>query len=282
MKSINITLLLFLAAGVISAQPKALFTPEDKQVFNRYLSYIEPSKELPVDTLLEKTALFFLGRPYVAHTLEVTEEETLVVNLREFDCTTFVETVIALTNTARHATPTFDLYLIELQKIRYRSGEIEGYASRLHYTSDWVWENERRGMVKNISAAWGGVKEVKQIHFMSSHRDAYKQLRNSDEALNEIISMENEINHRDGFYYLPKAVIALKGSAVPHMAMIAFTTGITGLDVTHMGFSFRQNGRLTFIHASSAKNRVVIDDKTVSDYCAGQETCSGILVAEIM
>jgi hypothetical protein len=66
------------------------------------------------------------------------------------------------------------------------------------------------------------------------------------------------------------------------MAMIGFTTSIKGLDVTHMGFSFKQGGSLTFIHASSAKNKVVIDQKTVSDYCALQNTCSGILVAGIM
>ncbi|NLY23558.1 MAG: DUF1460 domain-containing protein [Bacteroidales bacterium] len=282
MKSIYITILMFLAAGVLSAQPKALFTPGDQALFNDYLSYIEPYKEHPVERLLEKTATFFLGKPYEAHTLEVTEEERVVVNLRAFDCTTFVETVIALTNTTRQEKPSFSLFMNELQKIRYRSGVIEGYASRLHYTSDWVYENERKGLVKNISRAMGGVKEVKQLHFISSHRDAYKQLRSDDQVLNEIITMENEINRREGFYYLPKAAIAVKADRIPHMAMIAFTTSIKGLDVTHMGFAFRQDDRLTFIHASSAKNRVVIDEKSPGDYCAGQKSCSGVLVAEII
>src|SRR5690554_3235472 len=281
MKSIYITILLFLAAGVISAQPKALFTPGDQTLFNDYLSYIEPYKKLPVDSLLEKTATFFLGKPYVAHTLEVTDEETLVVNLRAFDCTTFVETVVALTNTARHEKPAFGLFLDELQKIRYREGHVQGYASRLHYTSDWTFENERKGLVENISRLLGGVKEKKRIHFMSSHRDAYKQLKSDDQTLKEIISIENEINRRDGFYYLPKAAIAFNTDRIPHMAMIAFTTSIKGLDVIHMGFSFRRDGRLSFIHASSAKNRVVIDEQSLNDYCAGQKSCSGIIVAVI-
>ncbi len=281
MKSIYMTILLFLAAGLISAQSKALFTPGDQALFNDYLSYIEPYKELPGDMLLEKTATFFLGEPYVAHTLEVTDEETLVVNLRAFDCTTFVETVIALTNTARQEKPAFGLFLDELQKIRYREGQVQGYASRLHYTSDWVFENERKDLVENISRVLGGVKEEKQIHFMTSHRDAYEQLKSDDQTLKEIISMENEINRRDGFYYLPKAAIAFNTTRIPHMAMIGFTTTIKGLDVTHMGFSFRQDGRLTFIHASSAKNKVVIDEQSLSDYCAGQKTCSGIIVVAI-
>ena len=38
----------------------------------------------------------FLDKPYVAHTLEVNDREQLVVNTRQLDCTTLVETVTAL------------------------------------------------------------------------------------------------------------------------------------------------------------------------------------------
>lgn len=274
-------LCMFLAAGLLSAQPKTFLTPEDQLIFDQYLSYIGPYRHHSTDTLLEKTATFFLGKPYVANTLEITDEEMLVVNLRAFDCTTFVETVIALTRTARQEKPSFDTFLAELQMIRYRNGAINGYASRLHYTSDWVYDNEQKGRVKNISAALGGTIEEESIHFMSTHRDAYTHLKTDDAALQEIVSMEKEINQRGGFAYLPKAKIASVAGRIPHMAMIGFTTGINGLDTSHMGFTWRKADRLTFIHASSAKNRVVIDEKTVSNYCGGQQSCTGILVAEI-
>ena len=39
---------------------------------------------------------FFLGTPYVTGTLETEGAEHLVVNLREYDCVTFVENVVAL------------------------------------------------------------------------------------------------------------------------------------------------------------------------------------------
>ena len=42
-------------------------------------------------------ARLFIGRPYVAHTLEVADPERLVVNTRQLDCTTLVENVTALT-----------------------------------------------------------------------------------------------------------------------------------------------------------------------------------------
>ncbi len=273
---------MFLFAGTISAQPKAHFTPEDLQIFNQYLSYIKPFKNLSKTEVLEKTATFFLGKPYEAHTLETTAGETLVVNLRAFDCTTFVETVIALSRTASSVIPAFNTYLNELQHIRYRNGEINGYASRLHYTSDWIYENERNGKLKNISVALGGRMEEKTIGFMSAHRESYRQLKEDDATLQAIVVREKEINGRGGFAFLPKANIAITAPLIPHMAMIGFTTDIRGLDVSHTGFAFREGDRLTFIHASSARQKVVIDEKTLSDYCLGQKSCAGILVSQIM
>ena len=276
------TLFLFLAAGLLSAQPKACFTPEDRHIFHQYLTYISPYRNFSTDTLLEKTATFFLGKPYVANTLEITDEEMLVVNLREFDCTTFLETVIALTRTARSEKPSFDAFLAELQQIRYRRGVTDGYASRLHYTSDWVYENEQNGRIRNLSAVLGGINEEKTIHFMSTHRDAYKHLKTDDAVLQEIVTVEKEINGRGGFAYLPKAKIASIASRIPHMAVIGFTTDIEELDISHVGFAFKKGDKLTFMHASSAKKKVVIDEKKLSDYCAGQKSCTGVLVAEIM
>ena len=48
--------------------------------------------------------------PYVAHTLEVNPKEQLVVNLRELDCTTFVETVLALCLTTREGSVKYSDY----------------------------------------------------------------------------------------------------------------------------------------------------------------------------
>lgn len=269
-------------SSVVSADtpPKAVYSPEDRQIFDRYIVYIGPWRSVSTDSLLEKTALFFLDTPYVPHTLETTGEERLIVNLREFDCTTFVESVIALARTVRSDNPGFDTFLHELQYIRYRGGNLQGYASRLHYTSDWLYDNEKKGLLRNISGRLGGIREEKTIDFMTTHRDAYKQLKSDDGLLKEMELLENRINERGGFYYLPKGSITGKTAVIPHMAMVAFTTALKGLDVTHMGFAFQQGGRVTFIHASSTQKKVVIDQKSLNDYCAGQSSCTGIIVAE--
>ena len=53
-------------------------------------------QQAPADATTLWFARQFLGIPYVAHTLEVNDREQLVVNTRQLDCTTFVETVTAL------------------------------------------------------------------------------------------------------------------------------------------------------------------------------------------
>lgn len=235
-----------------------------------------------METLLEKTAIFFLESPYVAHTLEVTDEEQLVINLREFDCVTYIETVIALANTIRSGQENFEDFANHLCRLRYRGGNLDGYSSRLHYTSEWVYDNEQMGWLKNISGDLEGSMEKKQIDFMSNHRDAYRQLQTDDSMWQQIIRAEQEMNKRNGFYYIPKEKIHSVADRIPHMAMIGFTTRINGLDTTHTGFAFHEKGRLTFIHASSLQDKVVIDQQSLHDYCAGQSSCTGIIVAKIL
>lgn len=281
MKYISLFHLLFLSCSIALGQNETVYANEDKAIFQKYTEYIQDHREKPVETVLEKTAEFFLGTPYVAHTLEVSDKEQLVINLREFDCVTYIETVIALAQTAKSDNLSFESFANELQRIRYR-GNIDNYASRLHYTSDWVWQNEQNGILKNISKDLGGKKETKKIEFMSSHRGSYKHLKSDDEMLEQIKEMENNINNRKGFYYLPKNKISPKANLIPHMAMIGFTTSIDGLDTTHTGFTYKKNGKLTFIHASSAEKKVVIDKKTLSDYCAPQKSCTGVIIAKVL
>ena len=272
-------LLLMLPANTFSQA--TCFADKDEAVFNKYVEQIAPYKTAPLETILEKTALFFMGTPYVAHTLDRdVDNEKLVVNLSELDCFTFVENVLALSLAVRNDSLSESYFTKVLTSIRYRNGEIADYASRLHYTSDWMFENQQKGILENISKQLSGSKETKQIDFMTSHRATYKQLATDNVMLNKIIAMERANNERGGFYYLPKQLIAAKANEIPHMAIVGFVTAIDGLDTTHVGFAFRKNGKLTFIHASSAKMKVVVDNETLSDYCLSQKNCKGIIVAK--
>ncbi len=81
-----------------------------------------------------KLGTYFQGTPYVGHTLEAEGEEQLVINLREMDCTTLVENCLALAKTIQNGRPDFSRFASRLKNIRYHSGIINGYPSRLHYT----------------------------------------------------------------------------------------------------------------------------------------------------
>ena len=275
-----LTLLLLLSAK-LSSQETAVAN-NNEAIFNQYVEHIAPYRKAPLETILEQTARFFIGTPYVAHTLDEAEEEQLVVNLVGLDCVTYVENVLALSFAASSNNLSFDNYKEYLKKIRYRNGEVTDYASRIHYTSDWVFNNEQNGLLENISQQLSSAtKETKEINFMSTHRSAYKQLAQDDAMLCKIEQIEKDINSRGGFHYLPKHDIAVKAKDIPHMAMIGFATAIDGLDTTHVGFAYKKDGELTFIHASSGKMEVVIDAQTLSSYCESQKNCKGIIVAKI-
>ena len=283
MKNIFVILISFLITSVVYAQPNVIYTDEDLQIFNRYISYISSSTQLQeLDELLEKTAFFFLDKPYTPHTLEIENEESVVVNLREFDCTTYIETVVALTQTVRSQDHSFDNFIKNLKTLRYREGVLNGYSSRLHYFTDWLYDNEKSGVLENLTTLLGGIREDKQLNFMSTHRNAYSQLKFNDDNLSEILDIEKEIYERCGLSYIPKSKIVDIDYRIPHMSIIAFTTSINGLDVTHTGFAFEKDGELTFIHASSAKNKVIIDSLTVSEYCNLHNACTGIIVAKLL
>ena len=281
----KLTLLFLLASWFVAFSAFSQnvdYETQDKVVFEKYATFIQPFQSKSKELILQKTAEFFLEKPYVAGTLDKNDTEKLVINLREFDCVTFVETVIALANTTASGNLSFDNFASQLQQIRYRNGVIYGYDSRLHYTSDWAYNNVEKNILSAMSQQLGGVLQTKTIDFMTSHPSAYNALKTDDSMLKKIKNTENEINKRKGFYYLPKDKITAKATEIPHMAMIAFTTSIKGLDTTHTGFAYKKNGKLTFIHASSAKNKVVIDEKTLSDYCQAQKSCTGIMVMPVL
>lgn len=274
-----VTLLFILPKNLISQEIH--LSEANEELFDTYAAYIAPYKAEQMESILEKTAGFFLKTRYVAGTLDQNEDEKLVINLRGMDCVTYLENVLALSFAVHNHNLSKTAFVDNLRKMRYRNNEIVDYASRIHYTSDWIMENEKNNLITNISKELSDEKETKKIDFMSTHRGSYKQLADNDTLLNKIVKMEQSINSRGGFYYLPKQLIALNADKIPHMSIVAFVTNIHGLDTSHVGFAYHKDGKLTFIHASSAKQEVVIDDKTLSEYCLSQKNCKGIIVAKV-
>lgn len=252
------------------------YTDEDRAIFNRYVTEMGADKSLPTGELMVKTACFFLGTPYVAATLEK-EPETLVINLREMDCTTLVENTLALTRTIQSGAPTFENFCKNLQQLRYRNGEIHDYTSRLHYTTDWIYENQRKGIVQDVTSDAGGVILPIHLSFMSTHPESYKPLNENPELAAKIAAKEKEINTRT-YYYIPETEINRCATGMDNGDIVCFVTTIKGLDISHVGIIYRTGDKPTFIHASTTQKKVVVNEAPLQDYVESLKRNSGIMV----
>ena len=250
------------------------YLPEDTVIFHRFLQYSRQG-----DHSIVRTAQFFLNTPYVGGTLEGDSVERLRVNLRELDCVTFVENVTALYLTLQSDQHTFANFCRILQHIRYRDGVIDGYLSRLHYTSEWFDNNRKKGIVSQpaIPAYRSFTPEVS---FMSSHCDAYPALKSHPEWCRRMVDIEKEIR-RLKLWYIPKELVKDSETYLQTGDIIGITTFVKGLDVSHTGLVLVQNGRVYLLHASSDAKKVVVSDETLHDYLAGRKNHSGILLARI-
>ncbi|MEO1381698.1 MAG: N-acetylmuramoyl-L-alanine amidase-like domain-containing protein [Bacteroidota bacterium] len=222
----------------------------------------------------------FLGIPYVGKTLEVGENESLVINLHGLDCTTFLENVVVLTRLQQEQDLNVTAFQQALTELRYRSGTLEGYPSRLHYFSEWLIDNEKKGWIKNITLDIGGVPYKKKIDFMSTHRSSYARLEGNDANWQDIREVEVRLNQQS-FFYIPKDYIRNLENNIATGDLIAITTSIQGLDVVHTGFAYRKNGRVHLLHASTGSKQVEISTKPLYEYMAGIRHQSGIMVARL-
>lgn len=232
-----------------------------------------------------RTGETFLGRPYVPHTLEGNPTEQLVVNLQQFDCTTFIETTLALALTDQElaanynpaqAEPVFRKYLT---KIRYRNGQIDGYASRLHYLSDWLRDNERKGFLQDVTREIGGVQVQKDLNYMTAAVDKYPHL--SDPVVfKQMTQVQTDISQQP-FWFIRKNQFRAIETRLREGDIILLTAARPGLDTRHVGYATWRNGRVYLLHASSDHHKVVITPTPLADYLLANKRLSGVRVARI-
>ena len=225
-----------------------------------------------------KIGKLFLGTPYRGGLLE-TKAEHLVINLQEFDCVTFVETVVALAGCVNHQQKSYEVFKKRLRRIRYREGRLQGYPSRLHYFSDWIYDNQRKEILKDVTAEIGGRPWRKTLAFMTTHPDLYPPLRRRAN-LRGMRAIERRISRRSVFF-IPKKVLKRLEHRIREGDLIAITTNTGGLDVQHVGFAARVNNRIHLLNASSTEGKVVLSRQTLHRYLIQGKTRSGIMVARV-
>ena len=271
-------LLSLLTIGSFLLNSKPYLQESDEEIYNRK---IQNAKGVALDDFTLNIAKSFLNRPYKAHTLEGNQNEKLVVNLREFDCSTFVESCIAMGLTYRKDDISFEKFQKYLQRLRYyKNGKIKGFESRINYFSDWLYTHTEDGLLIDITPTMGGIPWKKNVNFMSTHWNKYPFPKDM-ELLGKIIKIEEKINSQN-YTFIPKSKVKSIENQFLNGDIIGITTNIDGLDIAHEGFAIRlQDKRVYLLHASSDFKRVMVTDKPLAEYLAKNKNQTGIMVARL-
>lgn len=265
------------AAAFISGEDEAILSGFFQQAREQRLAEMNSGQRITA------IAGYFIGSPYVAGSLEAPGEERLQINLRAFDCLTLVETVLALNETIvlRTDPDSFPVvYQRVLQNIRYRNGQLQGYTSRLHYTSEWLLNGQEKGLFSLLTDLFPAEAFPLELNYMSTHPQNYPALRGNPALTEEMAAIEARLN-KTSLSYIPKTKLAEYIEDIAEGSIIAITTNTQGLDIAHIGFAFRQNQSLHLLHASSSDSQVEISEQDLLTYLMGIKRFSGIMIAQV-
>lgn len=290
MKQISGILIFFLVfAHTLSAKPNdspvSLNLTDDYEKIKcvkKLKSFDASLKNLPMNELMVEVGKTFLETPYVAGTLDNnSDNEEITINITGLDCVTFVENCLIFSRLLKQNKTDFEDYREELEKIRYRNGKNTGYTSRLHYFTDWIHENEQKGIVKDLTPDIGGIEYRKKIDFMTRHSNLYKQLDNNDNNILLMDEVENNMNSRV-IYFIPKEEINTVYDKLQSGDIIGITSSLNGLDIAHTALVYKKDGRTFLMHASLKNKEVEISSTEIQEYIMANQKQSGIVVARVL
>jgi hypothetical protein len=243
---------------------------------------------LSIGDLVARIGETFVGTPYAPYTLEAPGEESLVIELEELDCVTFVENVLALARLVQTVPEELlvassggrqrPLFSWLLEDIRYRGGVLEEYPSRLHYFSEWIKDNTAMGLVRDVSQELGGIADTEPIDFMTTHQDAYPQLGEDPDFLTELREVEERLS-AEPRYYIPEDRIAVVEDGIRDGDIIAATSTVAGLDIAHTGIALWRDGRLHLLHAPLVGGVVQISEVPLAERIQRIRGQDGVMVA---
>ena len=281
MKKWFLSFALLLSALACQARPERaavdyVTTPEDRAVAEKVLAELKANPAEAPGAQMVRAAKALLGQPYVAGTLEELPEEKLCIYLTRTDCILFVETCLGLVRAARQDGD-FETFANELLQSRYRDGVCSRYEDRLHYTTEWARQGEKRGTVENVSGALGGIGLDHPVHYISMHPAAYARMTDVD----AIAAIEDRIN-AEASTYIPKAKLRAALQGIDTGDIILFNTNIDGLDISHCAVALVEEGKpVRFIHASTGAMKVVVEARTLEEYVTGRKAITGIEVYRV-
>lgn len=241
-------------------------------------------RQLPLGARTIRAARAMVGTPYVNYTLEVHDRiESPVVNFTAMDCWTYYENALAFARMLRYKpgpyTPQDMIHMVEVE--RYRGGVCNGgYLSRMHHLEEVFYDNERRGLAKNITPRIpGAVRLRREIREMTVQWKSYRYLRNNPSLRPEMGRIEARVSKLPVWHIPKKNVRAIEGY-LQDGDVVAITTNWHSGYTSHVGLIVKLKGRAYFTHATSDrdKGRMTIIDRPITDYLNGSSKHAGIAV----
>ncbi len=276
--------ILFLILPFTAFAQGTSYTTADRTKITKWLQEAAALKKKPADWMLY-FGRKFIGIPYVGGTLDRNTQEKLVVNVREVDCTTFVEEAAALALCAQSHRYDFSSFCSRLAQLRYIGGKV-AFLNRKHYFTVWINENVKSGLVTDIQGPvppFSALQRIK-VGYMSTHWRSYHMLSAHPSWVKGIRSMESGINGKV-YRYIPKQRLsdsALLRKAVKNGDILALVTNKSGLDIAHIGIAaWGKDGALHLLNASSIHHKVVEESMTLAAYMSHHPTQIGIRVCRL-
>ena len=195
MKNLVFLFLITFSFGAFACSPIDSVHQKDQTLLKHFFEYANQKEinKLPLNEKVVAIGRYFLETPYAGGTLDINPQEELVVNLQEFDCVTFVDNVIALARLDKYEEESIPQFQKNLQEIRYRNGEIVDYTSRLHYSSDWLYEMTCRNILEDITKEKGGIPFPNKVSFISQNWKKYPALIQDSSLVTKIIDIERQL-----------------------------------------------------------------------------------------
>lgn len=264
---------------LISLSQEIIYEKDDSLLIEEIIKKHSAGNTMSKGDRVISIAEEFYGTRYAAGTLEMNDNEPLFISCRKFDCTTFIETVLALSITDKN--DAYDTFCTNLEKIRYRNGVRNGYTSRLHYMSWWIADSAKSDFISEIYTPAHTAEQLLELNFMSRHPEKYRNLKESPENTRILAEYENISSNRK-IKYIPKSNVAtLSRKEIRNGDVIAIVTGIAGLDVSHVGFAHWHNDKLHMIHASSMEQCVISDSVPLAEYLKERKSHKGIRIFRV-
>lgn len=257
---------------------------ESAEKYRKINAKLLQNREKSIPELMIIAAKDMLGTAYVAGTLDRNpQNEQLAVSLTETDCILFVESCLAMALNAKAGNDSPDSLCATTQSLRYRNGKVDGYASRIHYTSEWIKQGQARGIFREITDVLSADNlSGQRFSYMTEHADAYKQLKENPAEVARIAQMEAGLNKYTDYYVIPKADVKKMEHLLKDGDILGFNSNVKGLDIAHVALVYhKDNGQVGFIHASYADGKVVIDEKSIHDYVNARKNNNGIRIVRV-